>query len=202
MFNLKYLYDQHSTRLQIEGFPDFSVGDTDNTIGIITSWKLKIASNPELEGKKDHLIKLIDIIYTYSRYYIIGIEKRIGDSKSQVSINHTVKGHELTLRSSKEEIKPLTIILDDAELVDLITCIDKFRNDKRIRIASQLSFKNLIRNKLNTKRLIDIYKLIPSILGLSTIVLFSTLFILFSDTNRFEELKGLENHSTLNHLSR
>ena len=73
MINLSYRFVQNSSSLQIAGMPDVSKGDSENTIGILSSWTLKIIGSPQLEGEKEHLDNLMQVIFQYSRSYISGI---------------------------------------------------------------------------------------------------------------------------------
>ena len=73
MINLSYRFDQNSSSLELDGMPDVSNGDSENTIGILSSWTLKIIGSPTLEGEKDHLENLMQVILQYSRSYISGI---------------------------------------------------------------------------------------------------------------------------------
>ena len=42
MINLSYRFVQNSSSLELDGIPDVSNGDSENTIGILSSWTLKI----------------------------------------------------------------------------------------------------------------------------------------------------------------
>ena len=75
MINLSYRFDQNSSSLELDGMPDVSNGDSENTIGILSSWTLKIIGSPTLEGEKEHLENLMQVILQYSRSYISGIRK-------------------------------------------------------------------------------------------------------------------------------
>ena len=72
MINLSYRIDQDSSSLQLSGMPDVSNGDSEETIGILSSWTLKIIGSPVLEGEKEHLDNLMEVILQYSRSYISG----------------------------------------------------------------------------------------------------------------------------------
>ena len=189
MFNLRYLYDQHSTRIQIEGFPDKSIGHNNETIGIITSWKLEITGNPELEGKKEHLQHLLNVIYPYSRNYLIGIRETFGASSGPVSITPCNESHKLTLRSSKKEVAPLSITLDNAEFIDLITCLDKFRADPRIRLSWDYSYEKYNKNKLKVKAKTNINNFLPPLLAFISLTMTSFLFLMIQNNNRIIEQK-------------
>tara|TARA_Y100001968_G_C19414490_1_gene748248 strand:- start:1086 stop:1694 length:609 start_codon:yes stop_codon:yes gene_type:complete len=134
MINLSYKYDQNSSSIEIGGMPDVSNGDSDQTIGIISSWTLQIIGSPLLEGKKDHLDNLMQVVLQYSRSYISGIRKTFISNKNIVTISPIGKKHKLLLNSTKKDVKPLEIILDDSELSDLTCCLDLVRFDQRINI--------------------------------------------------------------------
>ena len=134
MINLSYRFVQNSSSLEIFGMPDVSNGDSDSTIGIISSWTLKIIGLPLLEGKKEHLEYLMQVILDYSRSYISGIRKSFISNKNIISITPFGTKHKLLLNSTREGVKPLELVLDDAELSDLTRCLDLLRFDDRFRI--------------------------------------------------------------------
>tara|TARA_Y100001968_G_scaffold4189_1_gene3716 strand:+ start:2738 stop:3340 length:603 start_codon:yes stop_codon:yes gene_type:complete len=134
MINLSYRFDQDSCSLDLSGIPDVSNGDSQNTIGIISSWTLKIIGSPLLEGEKEHLDNLMQVILLYSRSYISGIRKTFVSNKNIVTITPLGVNHKLLLNSTKKGVKQLEIILDDAELSDLTRCLDLLRFDTRFNI--------------------------------------------------------------------
>ena len=134
MINLSYRFVQNSSSLELAGMPDVSNGDSEDTIGIISSWTLKIIGSPILEGEKEHLENLMQVILQYSRSYISGIRKTFISNKKIVTISPYGISHKLLLNSTKEGIKPLEIILDDSELSDLTRCLDLLRFDTRFNI--------------------------------------------------------------------
>ena len=134
MINLSYRFDQDSCSLDLSGIPDVSNGDSQNTIGIISSWTLKIIGSPLLEGEKEHLDNLMQVILLYSRSYISGIRKTFVSNKNIVTITPLGVNHKLLLNSTKKGVKQLEIILDDAELSDLTRCLDLLRFDNRFNI--------------------------------------------------------------------
>ena len=115
--------------------PDVSNGDSENTIGILSSWTLKIIGSPTLEGEKDHLENLMQVILQYSRSYISGIRKTFISKKSMVTISPFGRSHKLLLNSTKKDVNPLEIILDDSELSDLTQCLDLLRFDSRLNLC-------------------------------------------------------------------
>ena len=95
---------------------------------------LKIIGSTTLEGEKDHLENLMQVILQYSRSYISGIRKTFISKKSIVTISPFGSSHKLLLNSTKKDVKPLEIILDDSELSDLIQCLDLLRFDSRFNL--------------------------------------------------------------------
>ena len=89
MINLSYRFDQNSSSLELDGMPDVSNGDSENTIGILSSWSLKIIGSPTLEGEKDHLENLMQVILQYSRSYISGIRKTFTSKKVLLESRHS-----------------------------------------------------------------------------------------------------------------
>ena len=77
MINLSYKLDQDSSSLQLSGIPDVSNGDSEETIGILSSWTLKIIGSPVLEGEKEHLDNLMDVVLQYSRSYNLFVRRGI-----------------------------------------------------------------------------------------------------------------------------
>ncbi len=175
MLNTSYNYIHHSAKLTINGIADFSLGQKEGEIGIISIWKLKIAGYPELEGNKEHLINFINSCYLYSKSILIGENIEALDNNLVKIEKHKI-GHKISLTSSKTNVKPLEFTLDDAEFIDLITCIDKLREDKRVLI----SWKNKEYDKFYFKpkrRILKFSSLISLILGFSSLALFSLIFI-------------------------
>ena len=134
MINLAYRFDQDSASLEIGGMPDVSKGDSADTIGILSFWKLKIIGSPLLEGEKEHLDNLMQVILQYSRLYISGIRKTFISNKKIVIISPLGSNHKLLLNSTRKGVKPLEIILDNSELADLTRCLDLLRFDPRLNI--------------------------------------------------------------------
>ena len=139
MINLSYRFDQDSSSLELSGMPDVSNGDSEEIIGILSSWTLKIIGSPVLEGEKEHLDNLMQVILQYSRSYISGIRETIISNKKIVTISPFGISHKLLLNSTKKEVKPLEIILDDSELSDLTRCLDLLRFDPRFNITWEIN---------------------------------------------------------------
>ena len=194
MINLSYRFDQNSSSLELAGMPDVSNGDSEETIGIISSWTLKIIGSPLLEGEKEHLDNLMQVILQYSRSYISGISKTFISSKNIVIISPFGINHKLLLNSTKEGVKPLEIILDDSELSDLTRCLDHLRFDPRFNIKWNIKLdlpftKRYIMNNINNRNrnLNIIYSLIVFLFS-------SSLLLLIPIDNQFK-LRETNNNS-------
>lgn len=155
---LQRRYDQASCRLQVEGLPDVSAGQSSQAIGIITGWQLQLAGRPELEGRKEHLIAMAEAVLPYARHLISGVSRPFGGPEAPVSIapfevEHEADparsrlGHELTLRSSQPDTAPLTLRIDDAELADLVRCLDRLRLDPLLQVPLRLPDPQPLRAK-------------------------------------------------------
>ncbi|MFM7086209.1 MAG: DUF4335 domain-containing protein [Cyanobium sp.] len=132
-------YDQLSCRLQVEGLPDVSAGQTAGAVGIITGWSLQWLGRPELEGQRDHLIALMVVVLPYARHLLSGVPRRFGGASAAVTIEpQEGDGHRLTLRSSQDEQATLSLSLDDAELADLVRVLDGVRLDPRLVLPLEL----------------------------------------------------------------
>ena len=194
MINLSYRFDQDSSSLELAGMPDVSNGDSEETIGILSSWTLKIIGSPQLEGEKEHLDNLMQVILQYSRSYISGIRTTIKSNKKIVEISPLGIRHKLLLNSTKEGVKPLEIILDDSELSDLTRCLDHLRFDPRLNIKwdikqekpfSKKYIRSSLANSMNYSNFF--YALI--------IFLFTCSLLLFLPTNNKYELRETTNNS-------
>ncbi len=186
MFKLSYRFDQDSSSLEINGMPDVLNGDAEDTIGILSSWTLKIIGSPLLEGEKEHLDNLMQVIFQYSRSYISGIRKTFISSKKIVSISPFGNSHKLLLNSTKKDVMTLEIILDDSELSDLTRCLDLLRFDPRINIVWNInldrpfSTRYINNNVINTNRNFNLFY------ALIIFLLTSTVLLLFPINNNFE----------------
>ena len=192
MINLSYTFAQDSSSLEITGMPDVSNGDSNNTIGILSSWKLKIIGSPLLEGEKEHLDNLMQAILQYSRLYISGFRKTFISNKRIVTISPFGSSHKLLLNSTREEVKPLEIILDDSELSDLTRCFDLLRFDPRFNIKWVINeekpfSKKFIANNVSKNTSNFLYALI--------VFLISSSLLLFIPTNNKFELREDSNYN-------
>jgi hypothetical protein len=125
-------YEQTSCRLQVEGLPDLSAGQGDQTIGILTGFSLDLAGHTELAGQREHLQAMVAAVLPYARQLLSGLPRCCGADSDPVAIRPHAGRHQLELRSSQPDTPPLALQLDDAELADLVRCLDQLRLDPRL----------------------------------------------------------------------
>ena len=194
MINLTYQFDQNSSSLELAGMPDVSNGDSEQTIGILTSWTLKIIGSPILEGEKEHLDNLMQVILQYSRSYISGIRSKITSNKNIVTLSPHGINHKLLLNSTKKDVKPLEIILDDSELSDLTRCFDLLRFDSRFNLKWDISIDKPFTKRYilqNIKKSNNNFNLLYAFL----IFISSSALLLFIPVNNNQEIDKSNNIS-------
>ena len=183
MLQNSYKFNQSSVSLEIIGLPDYSKNDDEKSISIISQWKLSILNRPDIEGSSDHLKNIIKAFYEYSTSLLLDqemyLENKLIDIKPNKDGSHTI-----VLKSSKSEIKPLKIVLGNAEFSDLINCIDQLKYSKNIRLNFE-DLNPLITSKKSKyqKNNIFINKLIPPLFAIFSITILSLLSINFYDPN-------------------
>jgi len=129
-----FAYDQQSCQLRVEGLPDLSAGQGTEDLGILTRWTLRWAGRPELEGERAHLEALLAAVLPYARHLVSGVGRAFGDGA--VRIGPGADGqHSLQLLSSQPGGASLDVLLDDAELADLVRALDRLRRDPRVRLS-------------------------------------------------------------------
>jgi len=186
MINLSYRFSQNSSSLEIAGMPDVSNGDSEDTIGILSSWTLKIIGSPLLEGEKEHLDNLMEVILQYSRSYISGIRKTFISNNNIVTIAPLGVDHKLLLKSTKKGVKPLEIILDDSELADLTRCLDLLRFDNRFNISWNIKLDKPFRKRYIISNLRKSTRNLNLFYSLIIFSLFSGFLLLIPINNNLE----------------
>ena len=186
MINLAYRFDQDSSTLELLGMPDVSNGDSENTIGILSSWTLKIIGFPPLEGEKEHLDNLMQVILQYSRSYISGIRKTFISDKKIVKMSPFGTSHKLLLNSTREGVKPLEIILDDSELSDLTRCLDLLRFDSRFNISWVINQDKPFTKKYIVSNVSSSKSNFNFLYGLFVFLITTMLLVFIPTNNRFE----------------
>ena len=131
MLQNKYTFTQSSAELEIVGLPDYSKSDSEKKISIISKWKLSIIDQPDIEGGLDHLKLILQSFYKYSSLIILGKEEKL-ESKL-IDINLDEDGlHNLLLKSTKPQVKPLKLKLGNAEFTDVLNCFDQLNQSENI----------------------------------------------------------------------
>jgi hypothetical protein len=172
-------YDQLSCRLQVEGFPDVSIGQAPEAVGIITGWSLQWIGRPELEGEREHLLALLQVALPYARHQISGVGRRFGEDGSPVTIEPGESGlHRLILRSSQSGNPSLTLELDDAELADLVRVLDALRLDPRLQLPLTLPTPQPLRSRELAERLPLPRRLAAPVGGLAAVSVLAVLALM------------------------
>ena len=178
MLKQSYRYDQTTARLEVEGLPDFSAGHADQAIGILSAWRLKIVGASELEGKREHLEALMAVVIPYVRLRLSGVVRALGELNDPVRLVPDGPQHRLDLTSGQPNIPPLSIQLDDAQLADLVRCLDALRADGRVRLSwPAIEHEPLPRRDL-VERIPLMQRLTAPLLGGATVVVLGVLGLL------------------------
>ena len=133
-----YRYEQTAARLVVEGYPDLSADQGNDSIGILSGWQLQLVAAPELEGTREHLEALMAVVMPYARHQLSGVGRRFENDQGFVVVSPEGSRHQLELRSSRDGVEPLKLLLDDAELSDLVRVLDRLRLDQRVHLSWQL----------------------------------------------------------------
>ena len=186
MLQKKYKFSQSSTGLEVIGMPDLSNDDNDNSISIISKWKLSIINQPEIEGGIDHLKSVVKAFYKYSMLILLDQEEKLESNLIDIIPDNDGK-HDVLLKSTKKNTKPLKIKLGNAELSDIINCLDQLRNSDNINVNFQDLLPDFKKKKL-IKRKNILKRLIPPIIAFLSISVVSFISIYLDeikeDTNK------------------
>ena len=194
MLQNKILFNQSSVSLEIVGFPDYSNNDNKDNISIISQWKLMIIDKPVIEGNIDHLRSVMKAFYSYS-ISILNEENSLYKSKLIDIKPENCSTHILLLKSSKPEVKPLNIRIGNSVFADIINCFDQLGCSNKVKNIYSKEFKSLKNKKSsflqNRKSISDF--LLPPLVSLFSIFLFSTAFIYIYDDNDNRSLLNYKN---------
>jgi len=179
MLQNKYSFNQSSTELVISGLPDFSNNDNNDHISIVSSWKLSIINQPEIEGSIDHLKSVIKAFYECATLSILNREVKIESELIDLNLDEN-GSYIIILKSTKPNVKPLKINIGYAEFTDIINCFDQLKNFKKIKIdfielVPNLQKKSFLYYDINKFS----YTIIPPLLALFTISIFTFISINF-----------------------
>jgi len=179
MLQNKYSFNQSSTELVICGLPDYSNNDNNDNISIVSSWKLSIINQPDIEGNIDHLKSVIKAFYKCAALSLIDREEKIESELVDLCLNDN-DSYRITLKSTKPNVKPLKLNIGYAEFSDIINCFDQLKNFKKINIDFIELLPNIKKkNTFSLNKKTFIYNFIPPLLALFSISLFTFISIYF-----------------------
>ena len=194
MMQNKISFNQSSVSLEIIGLPDLSNNEKKDQISIITQWKLNIIDKPVIEGKVEHLRPIMDAFYIYSNL-LIRNEVPIYDSKLIDIKPDNLNIHNIVLKSSKPDVKPLIIKIGNSLLSDIINCFDQLHESSKVTIKKSDNF-NVIPKKLkfglhNKAKFLNFF--LPPIISFFSLILFSSTLIYFYNPVEDNQKKELIN---------
>ena len=194
MLQNKLFFHQSSVTLEIIGVPDYSNNENNDQISIISQWKLTIIDKPLIEGKIEHLGPIMNAFYIYSNLLIKNeiplYESKLIDIKAD-----NLNIHNIVLKSSKPNVKPLIFKIGNSLLSDTINCFDQLNESSKVRIK-KTGLSNEIPKKvkfgLNNK--VDFINFIlPPFIAICSLILFSSSFIYFYNPFEIKEKNELIN---------
>ena len=188
----KLSFHQSSVSLEIIGLPDYSNNENKDQISIISQWKLTIIDKPLIEGKIEHLGPIMDAFYIYSNL-LIKNEIPIYQSKLIDIKADNLHIHNIVLKSSKPNVKPLILKIGNSMLSDTINCFDQLSESPNIRIKkTNRSNKIPKKVKFGLKNNIKSFNLImPPFIAICSLILFSSAFIYFYNPVEYKEKNEL-----------
>ena len=184
MLQNKFLFNQSSVSLEIVGLPDYSNNENKDHISIVTQWKLMIIDRPLIEGNIEHLISVMDAFYTYASS-LLNYEKALYESNLIDIMSENYFTHNILLKSSKPEVKPLNIKIGNSGLADIINCFDQLGASNKVKKIYTKDYFNSKKKKylkLSDKHNITKF-ILPPLISLSSILLISTALIYAYNTN-------------------
>jgi len=194
MMQNKLSFHQSSTNLEIIGLPDYSNNENKDQISIISQWKLTIVDKPLIEGKIEHLGPIMDAFYIYSNL-LIKNEIPIYESKLIDIKADNLHIHNIVLKSSKKNVKPLIIKIGNSLLSDTINCFDQLNESSKV-IIKKTGLSNNIPKKVRfglNKKVKFFNFIMPPFIAICSLILFSFTFIYFYNPLEEKEKNELIN---------
>ncbi len=178
MMQNKLSFHQSSASLEIIGLPDYSNNENKDQISIISQWKLTIVDKPLIEGKIEHLGPIMDAFYIYSNL-LIKNDIPIYESKLIDIRAENLHLHNIVLKSSRPNVKPLVLKIGNSLLSDTINCFDQLNESPKVRLKKTDILNNIpkkLRFGLNKKvKFINFF--IPPFIAICSLILFSSALI-------------------------
>ena len=194
MLQNRLSFHQSSVSLEIIGLPDYANNENKAQISIISEWKLNIIDKPLIEGKIDHLGPIMDAFYIYSNLLLTNeiplYESKLIDIKAD-----DLHIHNIILKSSKPDVKPLILKIGNSLLSDIINCFDQLNESSRVRIKKTGVFNDIpkkVRFRLNNKVKLFNFFLHP-VIAICSLTLISSPFIYFYNPDVDNDKKELIN---------
>ena len=190
----RFSFNQSSVSLEIIGLPDYSNNENKDQISIISQWKLTLINKPLIEGKIEHLGPIMDAFYIYSNL-LIKNEIPIYESKLIDIKADNLHIHNVVLKSSKPNVKPLTFKIGNSLLSDTINCFDQFSESSKVRFKkTEASFKMQKKLRFGLYKKVKFFKFImPPFIAICSLILFSSIFIYFYNPVEDKEKNELIN---------
>ena len=194
MMQNKISFHQSSVSLEIMGLPDYSNDENKDQISIISQWKLTIIDKPLIEGKIEHLHPIMNAFYIYSNL-LIKNEIPIYESKLIDIKAENLDIHNILLKSSKPNVKPLTLKIGNSLLLDTINCFDQLNESSKVRINKNSAFNNIPKKvKIGLNNKVKFLNFImPPLIAIGSLILISSTFIYFYNPVEDKEKNELIN---------
>ena len=193
----KLSFIQSSVSLEIIGLPDYSNNENKDQISIISQWKLTMVDKPLIEGKIEHLGPIMNAFYVYSNL-LIKNEIPIYESKLIDIKADNFHTHNIVLKSSKPNVKPLILKIGNSLLSDTINCFDQLNESSKVRIKKTgiiNNFPKKVKFGLNNK-VQFLNFIMPPFIAICSLILFSSTFIYFYNPIEDKE-KNVLNYSKI-----
>ena len=190
----KLLFNQSAVSLEIIGLPDYSNNDNKDQISIISQWKLTIIDKPLIEGKVEHLEPIMNAFYIYSNLLIKNeiplYESKLIDIKAE-----NLHIHNIVLKSSKPNVKPLILNIGNSLLSDTVNCFDQLNESPNVRIKKTKLSNNINKKvKFGLKNKVKFFHFImPPFIAICSLLLFSSTFVYFYNPVEDKEKNELVN---------
>jgi len=194
MLQNRFLFNQSSVSLEIIGLPDYSNNEDKDQISIISQWKLTIINKPLIEGKIEHLEPIMNAFYIYSNL-LIKNEIPIFESKLIDIKADNLHMHNILLKSSKPNVKPLILKIGNSLLADIINCFDQLNESPKVRIKkTDILTKIPKKYKFGLNKKVKFFNFfIPPFFAICSLILLSSSFIYFYSPFENIEKKELTN---------
>ncbi len=194
MMQNKISFHQSSVTLEIMGLPDYSNNENKDQISIISQWKLTIIDKPLIEGKVEHLGPIMNAFFIYSNL-LIKDEIPIYESKLIDIKAENLDMHNILLKSSKPNVKPLTLKFGNSLLLDTINCFDQLNESSKVRVNKTGAYNTIpkkVRIGLNNKvKFLNF--IMPPLISICSLILLSYSFIYFYNPVEDKEKNELIN---------